>query len=1750
MKLSTHLSILIWLAFLIPGITTAQCLTPELALINSCIDHPNPNGNPGTVESELLVLSSGIVPIPVSEIGFDLPFNGFGPENGDVGVDIVGNPLGCIFKEPDITGLPGCDNVIALGPNDIIPANVFIVFFVNGTTTTLDLLGVDFSSICQSGETIYVLQSACERTAGAFANGAPASGDPLRTITTISPCGLRSFTYNTQNLDPDDGTYYLVGFNETGNLDCSLPVIPETCPAIDTTFFICDPNGMLPTITAVEFASIFPEDVLAVSFHPSPAEAEGNDNRITSYTTTGEPADTIYSRIINSSNLCIAIGTYIIKYQMSEATTVSPVNPLLGCDPGGMGTGLFNLRLGDAEIGGGQPITYYLDATGTMQIMDPEAFSSLVTTIFAQAGIGDCRGAIVPVCLDLDNGPVVMVMVTEATCPDNLDGTITLSPSGTGTLTFNWEADTLPQMAAQTGLQTGDYTWSVTNENGCVTTETTTVGEGLPPQLSCATASEVSMPGAIDGVVNVEITEGESPFQVAYSGAAAGAMEVVGAMGALSGLPAGNFAIVATDAPGCISDTCFTTISLMDPLVADCMTRNDSDGMTVFGAISVIISGGEPLYTVTLTDVNGGSTTLTNQNAGQVIFNNLPVGTYTVTVTDATGQIETCMSTIILDNCPLRVVDVQLLALDCSGTDNVVIRLTIAGSNDTINTVWSGGNGIGIFNGMQEAGPIPPGSYFVEVTDQSGCTAIVEGPIDVVNPGLIESTIGGDFISPFCNDEGRIDVTIDSGGTAPYAIHLTDENGLEISVLPGMLGETISFTDLPGGDGSVNYQVFVTDAFDCSPDTFDLSIVNLPRPNVVFNATDQLIVPPTCTDGTDGSIMVSASGGTMPYVYNWVDYPERSSGRILAPGDTQLNLPFGDYVIEVAEGTGCLDTLVIFLSDGTRPTINCGLTTSAIGTTLGTITFTVGDGPEPFNLIYITEGGSPVVLSNISLGDTTITMPAAGNYLGAVIDANGCVSDSCAYLIIENPCLLSASAAIAPIDCSGPGQIVLSSFNGLAPLAIDWADPAFPDQDTVTPTMAGDYPVTITDANGCVLDTIFSIQGVDDRPELVTDSLTVIPSCEGDSIRIQVAFIGAGPFVFTYQVGNGAGTVTPDQVDTLFDIDTLVLPAIWFTDPATRVTAFGLSDSNCDGTVFRETFYELTRPDTIRRFDVTCRPEGFMIGGRLFTSAMPSDTFIVADGSLCGQLYEVDLTFLAPEVPDTLDIFICSGTSYEHPGTMEVFNAGRPEGEITFTRNGQCDSLIYIRLDIPVVNFGSFGASACDGDTIFFGDRFFTIDDPDGIARLAGMAADGCDSLVTVNVNFRRVGQLRLLGDHNICPGDSIELRFAYDGQGGVNAVLEDLSGNIMDLPSVRDGDRIEIVPTTSTTWSIISVEAGGCPGRFNGRSVITINDVAVTTEVLLNPFDFCNDTLGRGIAFPSGGVEPYDIVWNNGPTDSLNPNLLPGTYQVEVTDAEGCVALDSIIIDDRVAFTAELSALPPNCVGGSGRLVLDSVYGGAGFYEMSLDGEFFLPIDRVGDFRPPIGFGIATFQDSDDCVITVPYTVPDAIRPEFNPLSDTIIFIGDSILLDPQVSIAFDTVWWTPPGTLSAPTELLTIASPRNTTVYTLYLLTEDGCALEYSINVRVDERLPVYAPTVFSPNGDNINDVYRLEYSNDRVRELLSFQVFNRWGTMVHDGPDGWDGMLNGQPAQTAVYVFQASVLLTDGTERFLKGDFVLMR
>ena len=140
----------------------------------------------------------------------------------------------------------------------------------------------------------------------------------------------------------------------------------------------------------------------------------------------------------------------------------------------------------------------------------------------------------------------------------------------------------------------------------------------------------------------------------------------------------------------------------------------------------------------------------------------------------------------------------------------------------------------------------------------------------------------------------------------------------------------------------------------------------------------------------------------------------------------------------------------------------------------------------------------------------------------------------------------------------------------------------------------------------------------------------------------------------------------------------------------------------------------------------------------------------------------------------------------------------------------------------------------------------------------------------------------------------------------------------------------------------------------------------------------------------------------------------------------------------------------------------------------------------------------------------------------------------------------------WSPTETLSNPDVYNPIANPQDTTTYYLTAWDEYGCIGYDSVTINVIDPVYIVTPNAFSPNGDNLNDLFKPVIIGPGT--LLDFQVYNRWGELVFewagDGP-GWDGTLNGVNVELGTYIVTSHAQDDlQGKELFDRGTVILMR
>lgn len=146
-----------------------------------------------------------------------------------------------------------------------------------------------------------------------------------------------------------------------------------------------------------------------------------------------------------------------------------------------------------------------------------------------------------------------------------------------------------------------------------------------------------------------------------------------------------------------------------------------------------------------------------------------------------------------------------------------------------------------------------------------------------------------------------------------------------------------------------------------------------------------------------------------------------------------------------------------------------------------------------------------------------------------------------------------------------------------------------------------------------------------------------------------------------------------------------------------------------------------------------------------------------------------------------------------------------------------------------------------------------------------------------------------------------------------------------------------------------------------------------------------------------------------------------------------------------------------------------------------------------------------------------------------FNMPTSVTIIPGQSVVLNPNIGAPSASFIWAPDTSLSCSTCDSPTASPLYTTHYTVKVTSTTGCTATDTVDVKVNGKFMM--PDAFSPNGDGKNDLFGpLKFS---LYTITAFRVYNRWGQLVHNSTDFWDGKFEGKDQPAGAYVYYIEVM-----------------
>lgn len=345
------------------------------------------------------------------------------------------------------------------------------------------------------------------------------------------------------------------------------------------------------------------------------------------------------------------------------------------------------------------------------------------------------------------------------------------------------------------------------------------------------------------------------------------------------------------------------------------------------------------------------------------------------------------------------------------------------------------------------------------------------------------------------------------------------------------------------------------------------------------------------------------------------------------------------------------------------------------------------------------------------------------------------------------------------------------------------------------------------------------------------------------------------------------------------------------------------------------------------------------------------------------------------------------------------------------------------------------------------------------------------------------------------------------------------------------------------TSWSTLAPALNGC----DSLTLFNIILFEGPRPQINGPASICEGNVDQLVT--SGSFVDYE--WSTGgagPSLSINQ---AGTYGLTVTDDAGCIGEDSWDVLPTI-IDAQYTITPPTCaVSADGILQIESITGGSGNYQVRLDGKV-IPEASVA---VPTGTFSLQIEDSKGCSFEENISILPLAPLQLEYEASYQIYSGQHAQLSIAGNRPLTQVRWAAQDSLSCIDCFEPMASPAYTTRYEVTAEDDRGCTATAEITVIVKQQFAVYAPNVFSPNGDGFNDYFSL-YGGEELSQINELNIYNRWGNLVYTqravaiGSQSWDGSFEGLALPEGVYIFQAEITGTNGRTESLTGEVTLIR
>jgi subtilisin-like proprotein convertase family protein len=1006
------------------------------------------------------------------------------------------------------------------------------------------------------------------------------------------------------------------------------------------------------------------------------------------------------------------------------------------------------------------------------------------------------------------------------------------------------------------------------------------------------------------------------------------------------------------------------------------------------------------------------------------------------------------------------------------------------------------------------SGFIPNGiAYSYTATDAAGC---------------VSQPFNGSFSCDCATDAGFMDIAMLSAceGETVSALHLggetLDGNDIAAYYLHSGSGNslgTVYATNSTGVFGfqsgmtyGVTYYVSYVVGNDLSglPDPADFCLAVAPGQAVVFYQN------PVANAGADvnicgNSISLAATPVTGGSGIWTVISGNANDLSITSPADPASQVSSAGYSTYTLAWTvtrnGCTDTDQLVIQFNDAPVVAGLARTCDANNENYTVSFTLSGGTPPYTVNGVAVTGALFTSSPVISGDP---------YSFVVSDASGC----------QLPAVSGVFACACSTDAGSMQSQTITVCQGSSITAISNNDKTLDGNDA--------FGYVLHNGSGTALGQVFA--------QNTTGTFT---------------FQNGMSYGQTYYVSAVAGNPLsgfPNPLDPCFSV-AAGQPVVWLANPipaaGADIAVCGTNTTlNASNSTFAGVWTQVAGPGISTIASTTAANSGVSASQNGIYTYRWTET-----NGACTAFDEVKVTYNSiPAATGTSEV--CDGTNTSYTLSFTVLGGTPP-----YQAQGVA---------------GSFTGSNFTSSLITSGSSYsFTVIDANGCVSTGVTGSETCEcttaagSMITTPQVF--------------CTTDPAVAIWNNDGNKDANDIIRFIlhSDPGVGLGTVYATNTVPVFSFTAGLQTGVTYYISAIAGNNSGGNVSTSDpclSIAIGTpvswEALPNAdagIDHTIDCIISSAVLGGPGTTPGQYLWTENGNNVGNTSQITvqkgGVYTLKVSTSAGCTDTDdaSVFQNDAPPVIHGITLLSPRCFGESnGSITIDSVSATTPVL-YSLDGVEYQQSPVFDNLKA--GTYTITILDENGCETTTSLlnlATPGQLDVSFP--ADLTVELSDTVLLTATCTLpleALDTIIWSPLLDSSETRDPLTQQFvPLQSLRFFITVKDTNGCVSSDVMDVKVAKPRNIYIPNVFNPTAGQDPVLYI--FGGRDVAEIESFQIFDRWGTLLfeqqyfqpNDERNGWDGKFRGSFLDPAVFVYQAKVRFIDGVEILFEGDITIVR